>query len=268
MSKPKAQEVPPTQQLQIIAAANITAAGKMPVAITGTWDGARRWRDAAVMMEEGKLFCQVMLGFELIALRASLNVTRGSSTDVSKVSTSGYNWTDLVEKELGIAHSTAYRMMEMAEAAKGRLKKLPELRDFDPTAVAVSALPAEKLGALKTAVKKITDGQTQVSFSRDLGIAKLPQGSGATGRAKGEGGPGPKPTATEQAELMIQRAREDWLSVEQDLLGGYKELFTLLPDTEVDAQIAALTKALDARRLWMRTPAEKRDPTVIGQIFA
>lgn len=234
---------------------------KLPVAgITGTWDGARKWRDAAVRMEQGKLFCQVMLGFELLALRATLGVEHGKKTDSSQIGKSSDNWVDLIEQELGLSRTSAYRMMEMAEAAKVRLKKLPELRDFDPTTQAVAALPEKQQSALTTAVKKLTDGTTQVDFMRDLGIAKLPQGGGATGRAKGDTRRPEPLTLTAQAELLRAVAEDDWRHLEDLLLRGYRAKFTLLNDTQVTAQVAALEAALSARQAWLKTPPERRDP--------
>ena len=38
------------------------------VTITASWDAARNWMEGAKRMEQGKLFCQVMLGFTLQAL--------------------------------------------------------------------------------------------------------------------------------------------------------------------------------------------------------
>lgn len=147
-----------------------------PVAVAGTWDGARKWRDASVAMERGKLFCQVMLGFELVALRATIGLQQGGDHKTaegrSKSQSGTLIWDEALERELGLSRTTAYRLMEMAEAARPRLKKTPELRDFDPTAQPVALLPAPQQEALESAVKKLTDGSTQARFMRDLGIAK------------------------------------------------------------------------------------------------
>lgn len=237
----------------------------LPVAVTGTWDGARKWRDAAVAMEQGKLFCQVMLGFELLALRAMTPDEHGKRTDLTS-SQAGTKWVELIDKELGLSRTSAYRMMEMAEAAKPRLKKLPGLRDFDPTAQPVASLPAPQQEALTTAVKKLTDGTTQVEFMRELGLAKFPQGGGATGRAKGEGGR-KKLTPSEEAEIMRTLARDDWRALEGNLLGAYRSKFCFLSDPEVTAQVAALETALEARKAWLKAKPEARDAREIEARF-
>ncbi|MCW5560096.1 MAG: hypothetical protein KIT22_19945 [Verrucomicrobiae bacterium] len=240
---------------------------KLPVSVTGTWDGARRWRDAAVAMERGKLFCQVMLGFELLCLREA-HSQPGTRTDLETSGQTGRRlFGEIVEKELGVADRTARRLMEMAEAAKPRLKKLPGLRDFDPTVKPVAELPAPQQQALESAVKKLTDGTTQVEFMRDLGIAKLPQGAAAAGRAKGEGGR-KKLSPSEEVEILQSLAREDWRAIEDRLLGTYREKFTLLSDPEVTAQIAALERALEARKAWLKTKPEARDAQEIAARFA
>lgn len=241
-----------------------------PVAVAGTWDGARKWRDASVAMERGKLFCQVMLGFELVALRATIGLQQGGDHKTaegrSKSQTGTLIWDEALERELGLSRTSAYRMMEMAEAAKPRLKKLPGLRDFDPTAQPVASLPAPQQEALTTAVKKLTDGTTQVEFMRELGLAKFPQGGGATGRAKGEGGR-KKLTPSEEAEIMRTLARDDWRALEGNLLGAYRSKFCFLSDPEVTAQVAALETALEARKAWLKAKPEARDAREIEARF-
>lgn len=106
----------------------------------------------------------------MVALRAQVNACHGKSRELSQSGKVG--WVEILESELGLSHTTAYRLMEMAEAARPRLKKTPELRDFDPTAQPVALLPAPQQEALESAVKKLTDGSTQARFMRDLGIAK------------------------------------------------------------------------------------------------
>lgn len=243
---------------------------QFPVTVTGTWDGARRWRDGATAMEKGKLFCQVMLGFELVALRASIGLRNGGDrkTEDGKSHSQAGNviWAQALESELGLSKTTAYRLIEMAEAAKPRLKKTPALRDFDPTTQPVASLPAPQQEALESAVKKLTDGSTQVEFMRELGLAKIAQGGGAKGRAKGEGGR-KKLSPSEEAELLREIARDDWHALEGNLLGAYRSKFCFLSDPEVNAQVAALEKALEARKAWLKTKPEARDAQVIETRF-
>lgn len=248
------------------AAAIEKVTSKMPVAILGTWDGARRWRDAAVAMEEGKLFCQVMMGFELIALRAAVGVEHGKKTDSSQLGKSADNWVELLEKELGISKTSAYRLMEMAEGAKPRLKALPELREFDPSTVAVSALPEETHAALTKAVKKLTDGATQVEFMRELGLAKQPQGAGAKGREKGEGGRPAAPGIGDQLAIRTELARDAFKRVGQ-ILTDSGAAFVLLPDSETQAIESFLERQLAAVRKWNNTAPANRDARVIEEML-
>lgn len=250
-----------TEQPATLALAKLD---KLPVAgITGTWDGARKWRDGAKMMEQGKLFCQVMLGLELITLRAALPNESGKRSDLTS-SQLGTRWEELLDKELELSRSSAYRMMEMAEEAKKRLKKLPELKDFDPTTTAFAELPEKQAEALTSAVKKLTDGSTQTEFMREMGLAKNP-GAGA-GRKAGDGGNAPKSIGT-QADIAKALAADDWRHLD-GLLLTYRAKFTLLDDMAVTAQVAALEQALNARKQWLNTAAEKRDAKAADEAFA
>lgn len=237
-----------------------------PELVSGTWDGARRWRDAAVRMEQGKLFCQVMLGFELLALRNTLNVEHGKKTDCSQIGNSADNWVELLEKELRLSRTSAYRMMEMADAAKPRLKKLPELAGFDPCAQAIADLPEPAQAALLTAVRKLTDGATQVEFMREVGLAKLAPGAGATGRKPGEGGRPPAGTIAEQAALAQRVARADLTAI-ACALEGFADKFTLLDDGDCRALESVCERHLKAVRQWLAQPAADRDPHTVAKLF-
>lgn len=233
-----------------------------PAVVAGTWDSARRWRDAATSMERAKLFCQVMLGFELRALRCSLAKSHGGDRKTAhardEAASAATTWGDALIRELGISERTAFNLMAMADAAAPRLRKLPLLRDFDPAALPPTALPADTKAALEKAVHKLTDGLTQVEFMRELGLVKLPQGSGATGRSKGCG-VRPRMTPTEEMDILRQIAEEDWRAIESRLLESYRSKFKALPDPQVEGQLAALEQAVKARKEWLRTPTEKRD---------
>jgi hypothetical protein len=240
-----------------------------PAAI-GTWDGARKWITAATRFEQCKLFCQVMLGFELMALRKTHGIEPGGDRKSASFKANSHDgnliaWEDVLVRETGLAQSTAYRFMDMAKAAAPRLKKLAALKDFVPGAQPIAALPAPQQEALETAVKKLTDGHTQKEFGESLGLWKKPQGSGATGRKPGEGGR-KKLSLSEQAELLKLQAIEDWKALEKSHT-AYRHKFTVLTDLEVTAQIAALEKALTARKTWLKQPLNARDPKAIEALF-
>lgn len=247
-----------------VVPAQMVKAPKLPAGlmVAGSWDGARKWRDAAKQLEQGKLFAQVMLGFELLTLKA-VHSQQGKRTDLS---TEGLRtWKQLVDDELGFTDETARRLILMAEAAKPRLKKLPALAGFDPGTQSVSALAPEVQEALATVVKKITDGATQAEFMHELGLVKGPSNKGG----RGKGGEGRKALSiSEQADALLQAAREDWAEIEGLLLGGYIDKFLMLPDPEIEAQVGALEKALKARRTWLAKKPEHRDQEFTREISA
>lgn len=250
----------------------------------GTWDGARQWLTAATRCEQLKLYCQVMLGFELQTLRKAHNITPGGDRKsnshggnlipsnkpaTSDSSDKSESWEEILHRETGLSQSTAYRFMDMATAAAPRLKKIPALRSFDPTAKPIAQLPPPEKAALEKAVHKLTDNLTQKQFGEQMGLWKKPQGSGATGRKPGDGG-SKKLSLAEQAELFKLQATEDW-SGKSGLalaLAAYNSKFTCLTDTDVLAQVATLEQALNARRAWLKQPANSRDPKPIAALFS
>lgn len=240
-----------------------------PLAITGTWEGARAWLSYARKFEECKLWSQVMLGFELLELHRKMNVKRGgdrrSVTAQIKPNNLGLNWEDTCRKEADLSDTAAGYVMKMAQAAAPRLRKMIGAKDLDLINTPISELPEVQRTLLSDAVKKITDGKTQMDFGIEFGVYKKPQGSGAKGRKPGEGGKR-KLTLEEQAALMRQMAVEDWFSLDQGL-AGYRVLFTVLPDEDVMAQMARLEQALVARRAWLKQSRTARDVKAIEELL-
>lgn len=228
-----------------------------PVEITATWDGARRWLEQTKIASQIALACQVMLGLELIAIRESVGETRGRRGGAE-------TFEDVAKQEIGLGRSTIFKIMAMAEACVPRLRKhSAALRGFDPFSQPLSAMPANQMAALSDAVHKLTDGLTQTDFLVELGLAKAPQGSGATGGYRGR-----KPPASveEQAALRAQTAREDWVHIERCLASAGTG-FLLLDDLEVRAQMDVLEAHLRARKTWVSATRDKRRPDDVEAIL-
>ena len=234
---------------------------KSNVIITATWDGVRHWLNAAKMFEQGKLFSQVMTGFELLALKKAHGVVNGNNQHEGRVSQNGKptdDWETILQKEAGLAQTTAYRYMDMAKAAAPRLKKLPALKNFDPFTTPLAKLPDTQRAAMETAVKKLTDGKTQTDFFEEL----YKQASGNP-NAK-PGGPKTKPTTAEQAEAAFKIAMENSGWMGKAITASNKDFFltTRENDLEIDAQIAVLEFALKLRTKYRNTPKAKREAVV------
>ena len=237
----------------------------LPNKITGTWNGARQWMSAASLMEQGKLFCQVMVGFELIELHKKHGVTHGDNQHDGRTSHDGKStWDEILQSETGMSTSTAYRFMDMAKAAAPRLKKLPELRQFDPLAKPLALLTAPQKEALTTGVRKLTDGKTQKEFGEQLGLWKKPPGN-----PDATGGEARKLTTAEQSDKARDKALKDsgrmGLAIKESNANFF--LLTDTNDLELDAQIAVLEFAIKLRKLWSRTPKAKRDAKVIESMI-
>ena len=230
---------------------------------TGTWDGVRHWINAAKMFEQGKLFSQVMTGFELLALQKAHNIhnggVHGSLSHDGKVKE---DWETILQKEAGLAQSTAYRYMDMAKAAAPRLKKLPALKNFDPFTTSMATLAEPQREALATAVKKLTDGKSQADF-----FEELYKGTGGSANPNPEGGRTHKKLSlSEEAALRQECALLDWKAICK-ILAAYSDKFLVLTDPDVEAQIATLEQALNARKAWLKQPANNRDPRLITEML-
>lgn len=240
-----------------------TTKNNLPVEVKGTWDSARQWHGAAGMFEQCKLYCQVMLGFELIALHKAMDVKRGGDQTGANRQDGGLLWGQMLEKEIALPETSARRFMDMAKASATRLKKLPLLHGFDPAATPIAQLSAPQKDALQTGVRKLTDGQTQKEFAEQLGLWKVPQGQNG-------GNPNPVPrrklTIEEEAALLKQAAAEDWKAIAAQL-DAYREKFVVMSDEDVAVQTAILEEALTARKTWLRQPLKARDPKPIAALF-
>ncbi|HEV2691420.1 MAG TPA: hypothetical protein VG347_00840 [Verrucomicrobiae bacterium] len=240
---------------------------KNPVVITATWDGVRYWQNATKMFEQGKLFGQVMIGFELLALQKQHGVANGNNQHAGRVSQNGkpsMDWETILEKEAGLAQSTAYRYMDMAKAAAPRLKKLPALRDFDPFSTSLAKLPEPQREAMATAVKKLTDGKSQADF-----FEELYKTSGSQANANPDGGKNRKNLSmAEEASLRHAKAVKQWHTIDK-MLTVFADAFTLpgFTDHDTEAQCATLEKALAARKAWLKQPLNGRNPKVIAEMF-
>lgn len=156
------------------------------------WAKVRRYAEHAALFQRASLACQIMAGFELIALRDATK-RQGKRSDTSSASrkkldgntsasrnNSGEGFLAEVEKLGGISRSSAYEWMEMAKVARPRLAK----GDYDLAAILEKhpgALSPAEQELLKTAVHKISDGRKQMEFLLECGAIKAPQGSGAKG---------------------------------------------------------------------------------------
>lgn len=226
---------------------------QVPDALAQRWDAARRYVDAASLFQKASLAAQVMAGFELTALHKAYGIKHGGDRRGSSFHDERLIWKEALSKHLGVSETTAWRWMEMAKAAKPRLGKgdlqLGEILAKNPSALT----PAEQ-ELLTKAVKKITDGRTQLEFMLELGVAKTPQGAGAKGgntRGKdvaGEQDPAAPILSETEAQLQLRKQEAEYL---RDLLismlekrpwnaldeMGRKELHGLLTDA------SALVKA-------------------------
>jgi hypothetical protein len=235
-----------------------------PLAVAGTWDGARQWIAHAKRAHEFALTCQIMVGFELLALRESHGETRGRPAAENGEWNRRIAFEDVAVGETGLGRRTVFSLMAMAERSVPLLRKRSDLlRGFDPRSLPISSLPSPQLEALSSAVRKLTDGLTQSEFLVELGLAKAPQGSRTTGGARDRKA---FLSPSEQAAARQELARQDWTLIERSLnTSGTR--FLLLEDQDVRSQIDVLEVHLKARKEWVSKPREQRKPAAIEDLL-
>ncbi len=193
------------------------------------WAKAREFLEQAKRFEQCKVWCQVMLGFELVGLKKSLGVKRGGDHTSDRYSTSKLSresllsWEDELEKNLGMSAETGYRYIRLAEAAKKRLKKVPEARELLDAIIdqPINELSLDQAETLSKFVHKLTDGKTQMEFMLECGTTKsaTPAKGGKLGAQSTE------PPADE----AVEEARAVWEPVHRTFVtdaeqGTWKDL--------------------------------------------
>ena len=257
------------------------------------WALVRNYAALAGKFERARLACQVMAGFELIALqreyisdarrrreaaaeaillpaqqvRANSPIlgenakmpTKGAFSEVSPAGRENSHlsqWRRVLEAESKLAPTTAERWMAMARACRPRLKKLQgEDRLRALLEIPPSQWSEDDTALVDKAVRKLTDGQTQLEFMYELGLVKLPPGHGAKGGYHPRL-PGPA-TIDEQIAAARHLAEKDWPECAK-LLDAYGAKFMLLDDLAVNCQISLLEIMVRARRQWISEPPGRR----------
>lgn len=239
-----------------------------------TWDTVKYWADMASKLSHASIAAQVMAGFALLELRKQhgnqgkrndLSDSPDSSGSTSPNDLEKLDWPDAVKKHAGVSDDTARNWMKMAEGIRAKWKKLsPQDKIRQLMSVPVSDWSEKQITDVQTAVRKATDGMTQTEFLRELGLAKKPSGNPNGNRTVMPNGT--RLSISEQADLRKQQASEDWAAIYR-LVCAYRDKFVLLADADVEAQIATIEEALNARRAWLKAPAGKRDARAIAEMF-
>lgn len=250
---PAESAVSTRQSLPVRLAKKLAAS---PIAVEATWDAARRWLDQSKRLQEAALYCQLMVGIELMALQASTPKTNHRPRSGETPATlAGVSFTAIAERETGLSDRSIRRLMAMAEAAIPKLRKHPQLKGFDPRSQAIAELSEGQRTALSSAVRKMTDGLTQSDFLIELGLAKAPQGSAVKGGARDRKAPlEPQERAQIEAGLALTALKSALMS-----LRGMHSRFALLPDDEFEPFMIELEIKAQIYRRWFETPKSRRD---------
>ena len=223
------------------------------------WSAAGEFLTASTKFETCKLYAQAMAGLHLRDIQRELGLGRGG--DRSEAADGRLNFGQLCQEKLGIADRTARRLMEMGDALRKRLKKMPDLREVDVQSLGQLSEP--QMDTLKASVRKLTDGRTQVELMEALGLCKR-GGAGSGGARESAGDSG---SISDRAANTVDLARTDWAALDLGLR-GYGEKFLALDDASINAQLALLEVAVKARRDWLAKPRAQRDPDAVRSYIA
>lgn len=190
----------------------------------------------------------ILLGHELLRLKAELGERRGGNRKGKHQSTQNANfdrWDDLVEAQTGLSYDTCQRCMTLAQAAK---KHLPLLTAKDVIEKPFSALPAARQTEVLKTLEKVADGQSMNQLMHAFGAwkdKKAPAPPKAT-----------KQSAKKRAEnandevlqaLLTSESAEEFLNQVQSITVGFPEFQGVLTDEDLAAwetQTAALLEAV------------------------
>lgn len=259
-----------------------------PMAPTGSVLRLRQYVSTAQHLMKASLAMQVMAGFELSELKRLSPYRQGRKPVAGKkpqragfsngspdfpvvTKDAGPNfenaatWEEWLHAEIGISADTAGRWMAMADAARTRLRRLDGFGDLvrDLMERPITALSGPELELLESAVKKLTDGRTQMDFLAELGLAKKP-GNPSLGGATQGGGPKSGVGLVDDAKIKAA-AVEDWGLAERYLVGGAAS-FTVLDDSLIEAQLDVLVRAAQIRREWLAANSKDRTPALVAQL--
>lgn len=231
-----------------------------------TWQTVKHWADLSAKFQHASVAAQVMAGFGLLELRKQ-HFAQGKRPDdnlAESFGEVGAGWQKHVKEEVGISDDTARNWMKMAEGIKAKWKKLaPQERLKELMAVSPNEWNDADVKLVSESLHKVTDGQTQLEFMRDLGLAKKPPGNK---EAHGQGKR--RLTTAEQAAQLRQFALEDAGSWGAALKSSNANFMLLLDvnDLEVSAQVAALEFALKVRLKVLNTPRAKRTEALFEEV--
>ena len=234
-----------------------------------SWEAVQYWATAAARFQHASVAAQVMAGFALKELQKAHGTNQGKRTDLatSPSNLEKLDWPDLVKKYAGVSNETARKWMLMADGVRKEWKKLDSgTRLKALMSVPVSDWTDADSQLVSDSLHKAADGMTQIDFMRELGLAKMPQGSGARGGIGSVGGQ-QKLTMSEEVALRQEQAAADWAAIAQ-ALKAYADKFLVFPnDLPVNAQIADLEQAINPRKAWLKQPVGRRDAAAISKMF-
>jgi hypothetical protein len=250
-AKPARAQAEPTVVIdgavEIVSSTAIIPADDAALAVQSPdFDSARQYLSAARLHGAATAAFLVLLGVEIKRLRGIHQPKRGGdhkSKNQTRNVSCLISWPEIIQRELGISHDSARNYEAMAEAGK---KHIAELNAEELLTMPLCQLPDARREQIVHAVQKVTDGQTAQQLMFDWGIAKKPQGSGATGGAR----PRQKEKLSRE-ELALRGAQDYFLPTYLDLyrlrnMPKRNEYLLALPlCTDTHADEACLTNFRD-----------------------
>lgn len=245
----------------------VIAGGAKEIVVAGSVENARKYLDAAAKFARCSAAMQVMAGFEMSELKKLGGWVQGGRRGQNR-SDCGFaqheTWEAFCRSELGVGERTAAAYIAMADAAKPRLRKVEGFAGLleEILSQPVTALSEEKKNLLTEAVKKITDGRTQMELFEEWGISKKRPVPGTGGALGGAGAPRHQPTE----EDVREAARRSWTDI-MAMVTREKDSFTALDDAHQEALQLHLEALLGGLKWWKALRPSQRGPATRRELL-
>ncbi|MGE9266816.1 MAG: hypothetical protein ACQKBY_01870 [Verrucomicrobiales bacterium] len=214
---------------------------KLPsTSLDNQWASARSYHAATVQHARLTAAAAILTGWKLAGLKKELGFTGSGRRKESGNDCHFKSWPEWLEEQMGgMAKRTADHRIATYEAARTKFRKLGEERIC--YLLETGCPTDEEAAELKKLVHKCTDGDTVKSIFQDAGIAKLPQGSAATGgNLRGEGDK-VEPTMQQLAFALFAEPSHNITRLRTH--GDYEKALYALPltsDTEDEPSLSVL----------------------------
>lgn len=223
-----------------------------------------RWKEAEEGFERCTLLSRVMQGLCLSELRKLHGTANRGNPALRNSPKRSENWADYVKSRWGFSDDKARILIQMADAARPRLRKLAEQAQAGLGSILdkpIAQLSDVETATLKQVTHKLTDGKTQYELQQELGLFKEPAMRGGK-REKA----GPEETPEEKEARVLGELRDLFALRIAGIEHATEDAsWRLVEDVQIEHAIDVLEAFISGAREWLKTPKSKRAAIAVGR---